>query len=421
MPRQDWSFYLFAVIVATAALWIAWRLSGRYLTAEKRIAGVALLTLLPFYNFHAFKFNASSVLTPFWAATTLWFLRSLETRRPVAAMLAGFCAGLSMLGKYWSLLLLAGLALAALTHPQRKAYFRSSAPWLTIAAGAIVLAPHLAYIASHGFTTFHFALTAHRATFGEAAVAAIAFLGGSVGYIAPALVLAALATRPNGAAIHDTLNPSTAERRSLLVAFAAPFLLAALVGVMLRDEVVALWMMAAVTLLPVVLLSSPQVKLQRAAAVRLLAFALCYPLVVLALSPAVAIVVHREGLSEYQSQYRLVAAAVEAAWRRRTDAPLRIAASYRNITDGSNFYFSGYPATFDIDTPARTPWVDADRISREGIAVVCPVEEYACMYYFKIYAARYPAGTIETTTLARSYFGSSDTPVTYAILIVLPG
>jgi hypothetical protein len=357
---------------------------------------------------------------PFWAATTLWFLRSLETRRPAAAVLAGCFAGLSMLGKYWSLFMLAGLALAALISPQRKAYFRSAAPWLSAAAGAIVLVPHLAFIARHGFTTFHFALTAHKATLGEAAMAALAFLGGSIGYIAPALVLTVLATQPSSAAIRDTLIPASAERRGLMVAFAAPFLLAALVGVILGDEVVSLWMMAAVTLLPVVLLSSPQVKLERAAAIRLLGFALCYPLLILAASPAVAIVVHREGLNDYQSQYRLIAGAVEAAWRRRTDAPLRIAASYRNITDGSNFYYSGYPVTFDVYSPARTPWVDAARISREGIAIVCPVQEFGCMNYLNAYAARYPTGTIETTTLARSYFGSLDSPVTYKILIVPP-
>ena len=81
MPRQDWAFYLFGILTATVALWIAWRLAGRYLTPEKRILGIALLSLLPFYSFHALKFNASSVLTPFWAATTWWFLLSFETRR----------------------------------------------------------------------------------------------------------------------------------------------------------------------------------------------------------------------------------------------------------------------------------------------------------------------------------------------------
>src|SRR5450432_2102739 len=55
-PSQDWAYYLFAMVLATAALWIAWKASAPYLTAEKRVAGLALLTLVPFYNFHALKF-----------------------------------------------------------------------------------------------------------------------------------------------------------------------------------------------------------------------------------------------------------------------------------------------------------------------------------------------------------------------------
>jgi hypothetical protein len=81
-PRQDWAYYVFAVLLATIALWITWRLAARYLPTDKRVVGIALLTLVPFYNFHALKFNANTVLTPLWALTTWWFLRSFDTRRP---------------------------------------------------------------------------------------------------------------------------------------------------------------------------------------------------------------------------------------------------------------------------------------------------------------------------------------------------
>ena len=35
------------------------------------MVGIAL-TLVPFYNFHALKFNANAVLTPLWAVATWW-------------------------------------------------------------------------------------------------------------------------------------------------------------------------------------------------------------------------------------------------------------------------------------------------------------------------------------------------------------
>ena len=140
-PAADWSYYLLAMANAGLALWLAWRLSERFLNADKRVLGLALLTLVPFFNFHALKFNSNTVLMPLWAAATLLFLRSFETRRAFDAALAGLAAAAAMYGKYWSIFLLAALAFAALADPRRRDYFRSPAPWVTIAVGAVALAP----------------------------------------------------------------------------------------------------------------------------------------------------------------------------------------------------------------------------------------------------------------------------------------
>ncbi|HEV3162057.1 MAG TPA: glycosyltransferase family 39 protein [Xanthobacteraceae bacterium] len=418
MPRQDWAFYLFGILLATAALWIAWRLAGRYLTPEKRVLGLALLSLLPFYNFHALKYNASSVLTPLWAATTWWFLLSFETRRGGFAALAGFAAGAAMLGKYWSIFLLAGLGLAALSDPRRSAYFRSPAPWLTIAAGAAVLAPHVFWIATHGFTTVDFAFTSHATTLANAAAGSLSFLASVLGYIAVPIALGALATLPS-LAIKDTLWPKAAERRTILIAFAAPLILAALAAIAARAELDPLWSMSAMTILPVVLFASPLIAVNRTAAVYILAFAVVFPLLLLAASPVIALVIHRQGVTNYASHYRLIAQAVEQAWRARTNAPLRIVGGNRPVVDGSNFYFADPPATFVVTEPMRTPWVDQARIAREGIAIVCPRAEPGCLKELNAFVTRY-GGKTEDVALARRFFGSSGTPVDYQIAIIVP-
>jgi hypothetical protein len=61
----------------TLALWITWRLSARCLPPDKRVAGIVLLTFVPFYNFHAIKFNANAVLMPFWALA-MWCTCALQ-------------------------------------------------------------------------------------------------------------------------------------------------------------------------------------------------------------------------------------------------------------------------------------------------------------------------------------------------------
>jgi 4-amino-4-deoxy-L-arabinose transferase-like glycosyltransferase len=424
MPRQDWAFYLFGIALATAALWIAWRLAGRYLTPEKRVLGLALLSLLPFYNFHALKYNASSVLTPFWAATTWWFLLSFETRRAGFAALAGLAAGTAMLGKYWSIFLLAGLGLAALSDPHRGRYFRSPAPWLTIAAGTAVLAPHVFWIATHGFTTVDFAFTSHATTVARAATGSLYFLASVLGYIAVPIGLAVLATGPSLAAIKDTLWPvpggtAAVARRTILIAFAAPLILAALIAVVARADLDPLWSMSGMTLLPVVLLSSPLVHVRRAATVAILALAMIVPLAFLAASPVIVLIVHRQGVTNYASHYRLIAQALEQAWRTQTDQPLRIVGGNRPVVDGSNFYFADPPATFVMTEPMRTPWVNDSRIARDGIAVVCPRAEPPCIKELNALVARHGGKTTDIT-LARQFLGSSDPPIDYQIAIIPP-
>lgn len=418
-PRQDWAYYVFAILLATIALWITWRLSAHYLPPDKRVAGLALLTLVPFYNVHAIKYNANTVLTPLWALTTWWFLQSFATRRVGWAALAGIAAAAAMLGKYWSATLLVGLGLAALSDPRRAAYFNSPAPYVTLAVGTILLTPHIGWLIAHQFVPFSYAVEAHPATFAIAAVTALYFVGASLCYIAAPVILTLLAARPSGAAIVDALWPSDPERRMVVVAFAAPFALAVLTALLLSVEIESLWAISMMTLLPVVLLSSPLVSLSRRALVGLVTLAVAFPLLMLASAPLSALYDHRKGVPNYAGDYRLVAQAVERAWRMRTDQPLRIIGSV-NFANGIVFYFAVQPAVFDLDDPALTPWVSDDRIRRDGMAMVCPEPEPFCMRALPDFGARFHAAADEHIVVSRRYFGIAGKPQRYEIVIILP-
>src|SRR5689334_18572417 len=237
-PLADWSYYLFAMVLATLALWIAWTIAGRYLDTEKRLVGLALLTLVPFFNFHALKYNANTVMVPLWAATTALFLRSYETRAPVWAALAGLAAAAAMLGKYWSIVLLLGLGLAALADPRRRAYFGSSAPWATIAAGLLALSPHVVWLYDNDFTPFTYAMETHPGTLADSLQSGLAYLAGAAGYVAVPVGLAALATWPDVASLRDTLWPREQARRLVVLAFALPLVLPILFAVAAHEQVI---------------------------------------------------------------------------------------------------------------------------------------------------------------------------------------
>lgn len=132
-------------------------LSSDYLDIEKQLFGLALLTLVLFFNFHAPKFNVNTMLMPLWAATTPWFMRSQPTRSALYGALAGCGAAAHMLGKYWSIFLIAGL----------------------------VLATHLVLLYQEDFAPFSYAVGIHGAKpTTETVIAALGYLAGSIGYAA---------------------------------------------------------------------------------------------------------------------------------------------------------------------------------------------------------------------------------------------
>ena len=288
LPVAEWSYYLLAMLMPAITLWIVWRLSADYLDIEKRVFGLALLTLVPFFNFHALKFNVNTVLMPLWAATTFWFLRSYTTRSGVYGALAGVGAAAAMMGKYWSIFLVAGLVIAALVDKRRADYFRSTAPWLTVVAGLAVLAPHLVWLYQHDFAPFGYAMGIHgEKPFAEAVWGVLGYFAGSIGYVAIPVIIVLVAARPSRATIADMVWPSDSERRLAAAAFWAPLLLPAVAALASGTDITSLWSMSAWTLLPVLLLSPPAMTISCVDTRRLLGFAVALPLVMLIAAPAI--------------------------------------------------------------------------------------------------------------------------------------
>jgi 4-amino-4-deoxy-L-arabinose transferase-like glycosyltransferase len=372
-PTADWAYYLLAMANVGLTLWIVWRLMARFVDGEKRVVGLALLTLVPFFNFHALKFNVNTVLMPLWAATTLWFLRSFETRRPLDAALAGLAAAASMYGKYWSVFLLVGLGLAALADPRRAAYFRSAAPWVTVAVGSLALAPHAAWLVANDFAPFSYAVVVHGASSLVSTLGAVGgYLAGSVGYVAIPLIIVAFAARPVGATVRDMAWPAQPQRRLAALAFWAVLLTPALVAPFTGVRLTSLWTMSAWTLLPVMLLSSPLVMISRRDALGILTLAAAFPVAVVVAAPAIGFAIHSSEPPPGTAQSSLLAEPVERVWRETTNQPLRLFGGYEEFTDAVPFYMPSQPfAVHVLDGVAVSQALEA-RIGRDGIALVCP-------------------------------------------------
>jgi len=412
-PVAEWSYYLLAMAMPTLTLWIVWRLSADYLDAEKRVAGLALLMLVPFFNFHALKFNVNTVLMPAWAAATFWFLRSYQTRGALYAALAGAGAAACMLGKYWSVFLLVGLAIAALIDKRRAVYFRSAAPWITVAVGLIVLAPHLIWLYRHDFAPFGYAMTVHGSqSLAATAYSVLGYLAGSIGYVAIPVIVVLAAARPSRATFADMVWPADDDRRLAAAAFWGPLLLPAAGALASGTEITSLWSMSAWTLLPVLLLSPPALTLRAIDTRRILAAAVAVPLVMLIASPAIAILAQRTGPPPNSAQAALLADEVERLWHETTPQPLRFVGGAGDLADGVATYAVERPRVL-TDMPAP----DASTLAHRGMAIVCFAEDAACRDRA---IAQVPAGRRVETEIVRNFLRFPGKPQRYTIFTVPP-
>jgi Dolichyl-phosphate-mannose-protein mannosyltransferase len=438
IPMSDWSFYLLAMLMPTIALWISWQLSAEYLDIDKRVLGVALLMFIPFYNFHALKFNPNTVLMPTWAVTTFWFLRSYRTQSSFYGVLTGIGAGACMLGKYWSVFLLFGLFLAALVDPRRGIYFRSSAPWITLVVGLALFGPNLVWLFQHNFAPFEYATAKHVSrTLADTALEAGAYLVGSMAYAAAPIILVFLAARPDRGTIADMLWPRDRERRLVAIVFWTPLLLpcgAALIG---GINLTSLWSMSAWTLLPIVLLSPSNVRISPLNLRRILSVAVALPLVMVIVAPAIAIAIHLYGVTPPFADSRLLAAETERVWHELTPQPLKFIGG--NIANeviayaadqprplplrffggsiGDQVYadWRGWPSTSPLQSSAGN-----EEQVQSGMALVCSEDSPNWLQAAAARAAQDPASRRIEVEVRRDFLGISGRPHRYVIFIIPP-
>jgi hypothetical protein len=438
LPLAEWSYYLLAMLMPTVALWIFWRLSADYLELNKRVVGLALLTFIPFYNFHAIKFNVNTVLLPTWAATTFWFLRSYRSRSAFYAALTGIGMAGCMLGKYWSVFLVVGLFGAALLDSRRAVYFRSRAPWITALVGLGLLSPHLLWLFQHNFAPFEYASAQHdTGSYTSAAIKALGYLAGSAGYVALPIALVLLIVRPSRAVIGDMMWPVDQERRLLATAFYGPLLLP-IATVLYRANLTSLWSMSAWTLLPIVLLSPPEIRFEPLQVRRILQLAFTIPLGMLIAAPAIAVIVHLRGVRPIEAaQGALLAAEVERDWHETTAQPLRFVGCdaadevvayaqdqprslpprsfHGDVGDIVYAYANGWPPPL-----ADKSELSEDELSKAGVALVCLADVPGWVDAATKYAARTPGSQRIDVQITRDFLGIAGMPQQYAIFVIPP-
>jgi Dolichyl-phosphate-mannose-protein mannosyltransferase len=429
-PVTDWAFYLLSGVSLGLALYLSFMLAGEWLDGHKRASVPFLLSLTPFYNFLPLRFDHNAALIPLWAFTTWAFMRSLDTRHYGWGLLTGLGAAASLLAKYWSVFLLLALAIAAISHKNRAAYFRSPAPWLAAMVVLLACAPHAAWLVQEGFPpTKYVAGTRAAQSLADWLWSMTEYVVGSWTYAGISVPIVLVAAHPSLAAIRDTLWPADPRLRTAAILFWIPLWLPYLPAAITGTRLSSLWSMPAFGLLPVVLLMSPLIVVPRRSVVYTAALAMALAAGALVAAPLVAWW-QLAGAAHHANYPRLLAAELAAEWKRTTPQPLKFVGGPFELVDPMSFYLPEHPLTYYLLDNQRltrehhmwflAPWADRASLERDGVALGCPSSDGDCLRFMNSFLARLPHTQPREVVLRRRWLGLEGPPERFTIAVALP-
>jgi 4-amino-4-deoxy-L-arabinose transferase-like glycosyltransferase len=421
-PLTGWSFQLLAMTNAAVALWSVDLIARRFVRGDKRAIVLLLLMLLPAYQFHAQRFNANTVLLAVWPLAIYCFLRSFETRRIGWAAAAGAMAAIAMLGKYYSVFLLGGFLLAVLCHPQRRIYFASLAPWVSMLVGTVTLAPHIYWLATTGASPIGYAMQVHGGVpIWPALSYAMIFLLGILATLAlPALcwILMAESRLKNFTADFRALNPGL---WLLFLVCVGTILLPMITAVAVGTDMPSLWAVQGLFLIVILIVCGARFPIERFYTVNLAVLVLGFATAAVTLAaPAHAVYRNAYGPNE-RTYYSLAATELIRQWHQLTGASLPDVTGDDGLAFATAFYTADHPIyqrPFQFPSaPASSQEAAADK----GWAAVCFAADLACLNWMESVAATNPHIVRTQFVVTPRLWGQPGVPAQIAAMMVLPG
>lgn len=421
-PLTNWSFQLLALTTSAIALWAVDLITRRFARGDKRIIVLLLLMLLPAYQFHAQRFNANVVLLPAWPIATYCFLRSFESREVGWAVAAGATAALAMLGKYYSVFLIASFLGAAICHPQRRAYFGSLAPWISTVTGLAALTPHMVWLATTGAQPFAYALERHA---GKAHVPLLVepliFLSGvALVLVIPAAAWALIA----GSRLKTFPQDFRAMNPGLLLLFfvsVGTLVLPPIAAAGLDADLPPIWALQGLFLFAILIVCGASYPIERFYSVNLAALVIGIGvLAVVVVAPVHAFYRNFHPLNEGRNFYQQAAMELTRQWHRYSDAALPAVGGDEGLAFATAFYSADHPL-YEV----RLVHPNAEKLPREvtferGWAALCYGGDTHCIASMERTAARASRYVRSDFVLESTLLGQPGATQGFAAVIVPP-
>jgi len=442
-PTTDWSAYALAMAVAGFSLWVCWLIALRVVDRRRAFLVVVMLAIYPIFNFKGYKFNADLIQLATTPVLVLAYLHAFDRRTALSGIWLGLAGGLAMLAKYWALTVIGAVGIAALLHPQRMAFLRSSAPWVAIGVMLAALAPHLWWLWQHHFEPVTYAGGVYEISNRmESVRLAIGYVAHNLGLLLLPIALAAVSVIfPSWRSLAllrrfaqvTRLNWSRAPNPAVrlppainvwlvqaIVAIGPP-----LGGIVLAIYMKTDWGIPLFFLVPLALVAIPMLRIPRIALFRIVAIWLAASLIVLAVAPEIAsrtmpIANSSDGVGNEALDGRSeLARDLTQQWRLRFNTRWPAVVGSTRVSNLMAFYSPDHPTPFAPEDPPSgliTP-EQADRSGFIGICETVGPFHRSCAPWMKAHATR---GDRIIITTRRFFQGKPGPAMQWEVYFVPP-
>lgn len=376
MHGSDRALFFIGPLASALALFLIWRLAVDIVGPRAALLAVLIQEGILYFTFFTPEFNHNVIQLPLWALIAWSARRAIVVSRKRDWIVLGIAAGLGVLGKYSTGVLLLALALFILAEPSARRSLKTPGPWLAFITMFLMLAPHIVALryVHYGPIDFPFERAKWAAHWLDHIVFPLRFASAQLLDLLPALLLLAVLFSGGRSAPEETPLPvSRFDRRLVAVLCWGPFLISiatsVTLGLMFKDMWGApFWDYLGLFTL---VFFSPRVP---RLSVRFLtvwtAVFLLGPMAYAAQFPGQALLGRKPLRGQFPGPE--LARAIDAGWHRAEGKrPLRYVAG--DVWYAGNIAFalwSERPSVLIDGEPSKSPWVKDSDIACNGIVLV---------------------------------------------------
>lgn len=420
----DWAIYFLGALSGVVCFWATWHLARKILSPVQALFSVFLLEGIYYYNFAATQFNPNVLMLPIWALLCLSFYNALDKQKTRDWLLVGLFAGLAIITKYESLLLIAAMGLLTLKNPLARKSFLNPSLYAALVLTLLISAPNFIWLYQHHFIS----LTYTTGRLHEEALTywpsitnhfyfPLLYVIEQVAAIAPTLLLFLIFWR----CPRDTKPLNQFDYDYLLFVGAGPTILVFFISLIGGVWIHSLWAFPFFSLLGIILFAWRKPLLDAKTIKRfLVAFVIIFLGVALVRGTLLITgpyLSHHTNAAHFPG--RNIADAVTLQWRQTYHRPLPYVAGYRTIVEHVVTFSSDQPRPYFEWDVNQSAWIDETDVRKKGAVFVWFADSDQSKLPTEI-AKRFPTAQPQPVLVVRHLTGAKIPPFYIGVAFLPP-